>query len=115
MNEGEKNPEVLPLRSRVNKIPPSEPHSKPLDDCLHWGGNHEYTAAQSHPGERRVNTKPNPSTKAEPGRFSFGVCVCVVGLALAGSRHGSNQVEACLPTEFKRQRKQTEREKDERN
>lgn len=63
-----------------------------------------------NPVNKEVNTKPNPSAKAQPGRFSFGVCMCVVGLALARSMHGSNQVEACLPTEKTgRENKQKER------
>lgn len=40
-------------------------------------GDHEYTAARSHPSEHKVNTDRNPIAKAEQGRFSMRVCVCV--------------------------------------
>lgn len=65
---------------------------------------------RSH-SEDKARGDANPSGKAEPDRFSFGVRVC--------GRVGFSQVEAwlksgqaCLPTEFKgRENKQ----KDERN
>lgn len=70
------------------------------------------TLLRSH-REGKVNADPNPSGKAEPGRFSFGVHLLVCG------RVGFSPVEAwlesgqaCLPTEFKgRENKQ----KDESN
>lgn len=62
-----------------------------------------------------VNTKSTQTLIRVAKRNQVGfplVCSCVVGLASVGSRHGSNQVKACLPTEFKgRENKQ----KDERN
>lgn len=62
-----------------------------------------------------VNTKSTQTLIQVAKRNQVGfplVCSCVVGLASVGSRHGSNQVKACLPTEFKgRENKQ----KDERN
>lgn len=48
------------------------------------GENQKYAAAQSHASKHKVNADPNPSGKAEPGRFSFGVLVCGTGWLQSG-------------------------------
>lgn len=61
-------------------------------------GDHEYTAAQSHPSGHKVNTDLNPTAKRNQGEFCVHVCGSV-GFGWQRSWHCSHQVMACLPSE----------------